>query len=164
MEVSESLVAKPRSHYTYRCKYCGFECRKKLIPGSSVPLTRKGSYGSEGSPTPETFADEIYEATTVGFVAATATVPAYLTDSLYLFGEKNFKSGMTLRVATTSGTNDGDYTIATGGVSRGVILLSDSDSLTTETAATAGTVTLSRVIYKPNESASGCPFCHSLNS
>jgi hypothetical protein len=163
MSVSESLVAKNREYYTYRCQYCGFECRKKLIPGSSVPITAQGSYGNEGTPTPETFADEIYEAATIAFVAATSIDPAYLTDSQYLFGEKNFKSGMTLRVETTSGTNDGDYTITTGGVSRGVILLSDSDSLTTETAATAGTVTLSQVIYKPSIT-SGCPLCGSRNS
>jgi hypothetical protein len=163
MAVTESLVAKPRTHYVYKCKYCGFENRKKQIAGSSVPLTRKGNYGNEGTPTPETFADEMYSATTIGFVAAISTDPAYLTDSMCLFGEKNFKSGMTLRVVTTSGTNDGDYTIASRGVTRGEILLSDSDSLTTETASTAGTVTLSRVIYSPKIS-SGCHLCGSLDS
>jgi len=161
MNLNESLVAKDRSFYTYRCKNCGWENRKKLISGSGVPVTRIGSYGSTGTPTPETFADEMYEATTIAFVAAAGSDPAYLTDSLYLFGEKNFNPEMTLRVETTSGTNDGDYTVDT--TSRGVILLDSSDSLTTESAATAGTVTLSKVIYKPAIS-SGCSFCGSLNS
>jgi hypothetical protein len=163
MEVSPVLTAKPREFYTYRCRYCGFECRSKNIPGSSVPLTKIGNYGSNATPTPETFADEMYEATTIAFVAAAGTTPAYLTDSAYLFSEKHFSSGMILRISTTSGTNDGDKTIADRGVSRNEILLSDSDSLTTETAATAGTVTISRVIYKPNINT-GCPNCGSLNS
>jgi hypothetical protein len=161
MSVSESLVAKNREYYTYRCKQCGFECRKKVIPGSSVPVTAKGNYGSEGTPTPESFADEIYEATTIGFVAAvTGVTPAYLTDSAYLFGVKNFKSGMTIRIAGST-SNDKDCTIATGGVSRGEILLSDSDSLTTEGAG--DTVTISQILYSPNI-VSGCPFCGSRNS
>jgi hypothetical protein len=63
----------------------------------------------------------------------------------------------------TSGTNDGDYTIADRGVSRGTILLDDDDSLTTESAATAGEVTISKNIYEPNIT-SGCPHCGSLNS
>jgi hypothetical protein len=156
-------MTQERSEYTYRCKNCGFECRKKHITGSSVPLTKIGNYGDKGTPTPITYADEMYEAITIAFTAATSTDPAYLTDSRCLFGEKNFKSGMTIRVSTTSGTNDGDYTIATRGVSRGTILLSTSDSLTTEDAATAGTVTISEVTYKPNVTT-GCPFCGSLNS
>jgi hypothetical protein len=105
----------------------------------------------------------MYEATTVGFVAASGSDPAYLTDSLNRFGEKAFSDGMTLKVETTSGTNDGTYTIGARAVTRGKIELSSSDSLTTETAATAGTVTLSRVIYLPTI-ASGCPLCGSLNS
>jgi len=163
MNISESLVAKDRDYYTYRCQYCGQECRKKQIPGSGVPITTSGNYGSEGTPTPETFADEMYEATTIGFVAAAGTSPAYLTDSAYLFGEKLFKSGMSIRVETTSGTNDGDYTIAARGVTRGEIQLVSTDSLTTETAASAGTVTISNVTYKPSIT-SGCPFCGSRNS
>jgi hypothetical protein len=105
----------------------------------------------------------MYEATTIAFVAAAGTDPAYLTDSLYLFGEKHFKTGMTIRVETTSGTNDGDYTIGTRGVTRGKIELASTDSLTTETAATAGTVTISQVLYQPNVT-SGCSLCGSLNS
>ena len=62
-----------------------------------------------------------------------------------------------------SGTNDGTYTIADRGVSRGTILLDEDDSLTTENAATAGEVTISKIIYQPNVTT-GCPFCGSLNS
>jgi len=106
----------------------------------------------------------LYVAATIGFVAIAGTAPAYLTDSAARFGEKQFKSEMLIRIVTSSGTNDGDYTIAARGVSRGEITLKSTDVLTTETAATAGTVTISRVIYKPNQSAGGCPSCHSLNS
>ena len=163
MSIDAVLTAKPRDFYTYRCKYCGFECRSKKIESSDVPATKRGSYGNNGTPTPTTFDDEMYEATTIAFVAASGDDPAYLTDSLCLFGEKGFSDGMTLKVETTSGTNDGTFTIGTRAVTRDKIELSDDDSLTTETAATAGTVTLSRVIYKPNIS-SGCPMCGSLAS
>ena len=131
--------------------------------GSSVPVTKTGNYGSNAVPTAESYADEMYEAVTISFTAASGDTPAYLSDSAKLFAEKHFHEGMTLRVETTSGTNDGDYTIADRGVSRDEILLSSTDSLTTEAAATAGTVTLSRVINQPNIST-GCPFCGSLAS
>lgn len=163
MELSESQFAKERTFYVGRCLVCGFEIRNKQILGSSVPITKTGSYGSNATPTPVTFADEMYEATSIAFVAAAGSNPAYLTDSGLLFGEKHFNGGMTIRVVTTSGTNDGDYTIADRGVTRGEILLSSSDSLTTESASTAGTTTISRVIYSPNIT-SGCPLCGSLNS
>jgi hypothetical protein len=161
--VPESQMAKERLHYTYRCRVCGFENVKTKIPSSSVPVTRTGSYGSNATPTPTAYADEMYEATTIAFVAAADPDPAYLTDSANLFGENHFSDGMTIRIGTTSGTNDGDVTIANRGVTRGKILLSSSDSLTTEDAATAGTVTLSRIIKQPSVS-SGCPLCGSLNS
>jgi hypothetical protein len=159
--VPETLALHERDYYTYKCRVCGFECRKKLIPGNSVPVTRKGDYGSEATPTPVEFADEMYEATSIAFVAAAGTTPANLTDSLYRFGDKHFSDGMTIRIETTSTTNDGDYTIADRGVTRGQILLSSTDSLTDEDASTAGTVTISRIIYKPNV-PSGCPLCGSL--
>lgn len=162
--ISENQIPRERTHYTYRCKYCGFENRRKIIHGSSVPVTQQGSYGTNATPTPATYADEMYEATTISFVAASGDTPAYLSDSEYRFGEKHFSDGMTIRVETTSGTNDGDYTIADRGVTRDKILLSSSDSLTDESAVTAGTVTLSRMIFKPNESAGACPLCHSKNS
>jgi hypothetical protein len=164
MDIPESQIAKDRRYYTYKCPTCGHELRKKAILGSAVPVTQTGNYGSDATPQPETFADEMYEATSISFVAAAGTTPAYLQDSAFLFGEKHFSDGMTIRVATTSGTNDGDYTIADRGVTRGEILLSSADSLTDEDASTAGTVTLSRVIYQPDESAGGCPLCHSRNT
>ena len=164
MELSESQIAKERSYYVYRCKICGWENRKRIIHGSSVPLTKTGNYGSNATPTPVTFADEMYVATTVSFVAAASPIPAYLADSANLFGEKGFHTGMTIRVACSlSDTNDGDFTITDGGVSRGEILLSTSDSLITQSAAEAGTVTLSRILYKPSITT-GCSFCGSLSS
>ena len=164
MELSESQIAKERTYYVTHCLVCGFEIRKKQILGSSVPITKTGNYGTNATPTPVTFADEMYVATTISFVAAASPTPAYLADSANLFGEKGFHTGMTIRVAcSASDTNDGDFTIADGGVSRGKILLSSSDSLTTQSAAEAGTVTISRMIYKPSIST-GCPFCGSLHS
>ena len=155
---------RDRKSFKYRCQICGWECTKEQIPGTNVPVTKLGNYGSKGTPTGETFADEICSATTIRFVAAAGSEPAYLADSTNLFGEKLFKSEMPIRVETTSGTNDGDYTIAARGVSRSEITLKSTDVLTTESAAIAGTVIISRVIYKPNQSAGGCPSCHSLNS
>jgi hypothetical protein len=149
--------------YVYRCKICRWECRKKQIPGSNVPVTKLGDYGSKGTPTGEAFYDELYKAATISFTAAAGSTPAYLSDSCNRLGEKQFKSEMPIRVETSSGTNDGEYTIAARGVSRDKILLSSSDSLTTETATTAGTVTISTKKYKPNYTR-GCPGCGSLNS
>jgi len=156
MTIPETQKAKGRDHYVYRCAYCGFENRKKIF-GSGVPITKQGSYGSDATPQPVAYADEMYEATTISFVEG---APDYLADSAYLFGEKHFHDGMTIRVAGST-SNDGDYTIATRGVSRGEILLSSSDSLTTESAG--DTITISRVIYQPSIT-SGCPFCGSRNS
>jgi len=158
-------TTKDRSDYVYRCSVCGFENRKKIIPGSrsSVPLTGKGNYGDNATPTPVAFADEMYKAVTIGFVAATDSAPAYLTDSACLFGEKHFTPYMKIRIVTDSGTNDGDYTIAERGVSRNEILLSSTDDLTTENAAAAGKAIISRILYKPNIT-SGCPNCGSLAS
>lgn len=160
----ETQRARNRSYYTSKCRCCGFEIRQKPINGSDVPVVKAGDYGSNATPQPVTYADEMYEATTIFFVAAIGSTPAYLSDSACQFAERHFTEGMTLRVATTSGTNDGDYTIADRGVTRGEILLGSSDSLTDENASTAGTVTLSRLIYQPDETAGGCPFCHSRNT
>jgi hypothetical protein len=152
-----------RTRYKFRCKICGFECTKEHIPGTNSPVTKLGDYGNKGTPEGEAFADEICRATTIRFVAAAGTTPAYLADSANLFGEKLLKSEMPIRISTTSGTNDGDYTIAARGVSRNEITLKSTDVLITESAATAGTVIISRIIYKPNITR-GCPSCGSLNS
>ena len=150
------MKVENRDYYTYKCRVCGQECRKKLIPGSSVPLTKKGVY-SDATPQPTAYADEMYEAGTISFDSTPC-----LEDSANKFGEKHFSDSMTIRVVTESGTNDGDYTISDRGVTRGKILV--DESLTDESAATAGTVTISRMIWKPDENVGGCPFCHSLNS
>lgn len=152
-----------RDYYTYRCSYCGFECVIKQIPGSDVPVTKLGNYGDSATPTPTEYADEMYEATTISFTAESGSTPAKISDSALLFGDKHFSSEMPIRVETESGTNDGDYTTAERGVDRGEIRLSSDDSLTTENAATAKTVTISRIISKPNIET-GCPMCGSLNS
>jgi hypothetical protein len=153
---------RPRTRYKYHCKVCGFTCVKERIPGVDVPVTKTGNYGSKGTPNGEVFYDQLYKATTIGFVAAAGTSPAYMTDSACLFGDKMLRSEMPVRIATSSGTNDGDYTIAARGVSRGEITFKSTDVLTTET--TAGTVTISAIKWKPNQEAGGCPSCYSLNS
>ncbi len=158
-KVSNLETVKDRTYYTYRCQVCGFENIKTKIPNTLITarsVTKLGSYGDNAAPTPVTFADEMYAATTISFSSAPK-----LSDSAYLFADKHFSPGMTIRVATTSGTNNGDYTISDRGVNRGEILV--KESLTDETAAAAGTVTISRIIYKPNITT-GCPFCGSLNS
>ena len=139
------------------------ECVSKKMAQSVVPVTKSGNYGDNATPTPTAYVDEFYSAITVSFTAKTGSDPAYLSDSLLGFADNHIQCNWAITIATTSGTNDGTYTIADRGVSRGTILLSSTDSLTTESAATAGTVTISKNIYKPNVT-SGCPFCGSLNS
>lgn len=123
--------------------------------------TKLGNYGSNATPTPTTYDDELYEAETISFVLEMGSgSPVYkIVDADYKFGEKHIQDHWTLIVETDSGTNDGTYTIASGGVSRGTIVV--SESLSTEPSP--GTVVLSRRIYKPNVTT-GCPFCGSLNS
>lgn len=157
-----------RSYYTYKCNYCGQECFSRGgLPSGQTP-TKLGDYGSECTPTPSNYDEELYETTTISFTAETASTLAYISDSAAKFADKHFQPGMTLVVSTTSGTNDGTYTINTdldyaGTVKADVLYLSSSDSLTTENAATAGTVTLSRRIKEPTI-GTGCSFCGSLNS
>lgn len=97
------------------------------------------------------------------FVAETSDTPAKIIDSANKFADKQFRNEQPIKIETTSGTNDGTYTIAARGVSRGTLTLSDDDSLTTENAATAGEVTISDVTYEPKVTT-GCPFCGSLNN
>jgi hypothetical protein len=139
------------------------ECVSKKMAQSSNPVTKSGNYGDNATPTPTSYVDEYYSAITVSFTAEAGSDPAYLTDYALAFADNHIQSNWSITIATTSGTNDGTYTIADRGVSRGTILLVSTDSLTTEDAATAGTVTISKNIYKPNV-VTGCSFCGSLNS
>lgn len=154
---------RKRTEDTYRCKICGFENVKKKMLQSNVNVTKLGNYGDNATPTPASYSDTVYTATTVSFTAASGDDPAYLSDSALGFADNHIRSSHAIAITTTSGTNDGSYTTAARGVSRGTITLSADDSLTTENAATAGTVTIKRVIYEPNVTT-GCPFCGSLNS
>ena len=139
------------------------ECFSKKMLQSRAPVTKLGNYGDNATPTPTAYSDEVYAAITVSFTAESGSDPAYLTDSQSRFADNHIQSNWSITIATTSGTNDGTYTIADRGVSRSTILLDDDDSLTTESAATAGTVTISINSYKPNVT-NGCSFCGSLNS
>jgi hypothetical protein len=157
------LRVPDRSESTYRCQVCNMECVSKNMEQSSNPVTKSGNYGDNATPTPTTYSDTVYTASTISFTAAAGDDPAYLSDSMLGFADNHIQSNWTIAVTATSGTNDDSYTIADRGVSRGTILLDDDDSLTTETAATAGEVIIKKVIYEPNIT-SGCPFCGSLNS
>jgi hypothetical protein len=148
---------------TYRCKYCNWLCTKRTVPELTRVKTKTGNYGSTGTPSPAAYTVEQYEATTISFVAETASTPAELNDSASLFTDKNFRSGQLIVVETTSGTNDGTYTLADQAVTRDTLLLDSDGSLSTESAATAGTVTISASIYEPSVTK-GCPFCGSMNS
>ena len=155
-----------RTDSTYRCQVCGMECVKTKMKQSADPVTKTGHYGDNATPTPASYEDEVYVATTVSFTAESGDDPAYLTDSALAFADNHLSSGWNISISTTSGTNDGSYTIAARGVSRGTVTLDpdlSEDSLTTENAATAGEVTINREIYEPNITT-GCPFCGSLNS
>lgn len=107
------------------------------------------------------YEDTLYTASSISFQAAAGSEPAKILDSDYKFAEKLIKAHQLIRIATDSGTNDRDCGIADRGVSRGEIRL-DID-LTTESAAAAGTVIISRLIDQPNIST-GCPLCGSMNS
>lgn len=156
---------KNRDHYTYRCQVCGFENVKKRIPHSSVPVTNLGDYGSNATPTPQAYTETnaMMSSRTISFAAASGSTPATISDSLNKFGESHFNGGMAINIVTDSGVNDGNYTIAAMGVLIGDLSLSSADSLTTETAAAAGLVTIYRRSYRPN-ATSGCPLCGTLNS
>lgn len=156
-------IPKRLGNLTYRCQYCGHECVEKTGLPSGLSPTKRGSYGAACTPTPAEYEEELYEASTISFTAATSTEAAQISDSALQFLEKHIISEMVISIETDSGTNDGTYTIASRGVTRSTISLSSSDDVTTESAATAGTVTINRVIYSPNVTG-GCGFCGSLNS
>jgi len=149
------------SEYQYRCKVCGTICIKKKTPWG-LSKTKLGHYG-DGTPATAACTETLYTASTLSFTAASGDDPATINDSQSRFADNCIREGMSITVATGSGTNDGDYTIATRGVSRGEIRLVSTDSLTTEDAATAGEVSITRNFYKPNVTR-GCPLCGSLNS
>ena len=111
----------------------------------------------------ETYVTAMYTATSIAFVAVNGSVPAKLTDASLRFADQHIQSNMFIQIVTTSGTNDGNYTIADRGVSRGELLLGSSYDLTDESAATAGSVIIKRILFQPNVTT-GCPFCGSLNS
>ena len=157
------LRVPDRTESTYRCQVCGMECVSKKMPQSWATVTKTGNYGDNATPTPTTYSDDVYTATTVSFTAESGDDPAYLSDSKLGFADNHIQSNWSIAIETTSGTNDGTFTIADRGVSRGTILLDDDDSLTTESAATAGEVVISKTIYVPNITT-GCSFCGSLNS
>uniref|UniRef100_A0A6H1ZKP4 Uncharacterized protein n=1 Tax=viral metagenome TaxID=1070528 RepID=A0A6H1ZKP4_9ZZZZ len=156
---------KNRDHYTYQCQVCGFENVKKRIPHSGVPVTKLGDYGSNATPTPQAYTETnaMMSSRTISFAAVSGSTPAKISDSRNQFGETHFKGGMPINITTESGVNDGNYTIAAMGVLIGDLSLSSTDSLTTETAAAAGLVTIYRRSYRPNVTT-GCPLCGSLNS
>lgn len=165
------MLRVPRiSELAYKCKICGFlNIKQKSIPqnpdrwGIARGVTQLGHY-SEGTPTPIQYDEEIYSATTISFTAASGSELAKINDSEHLLGSKGFGPGNTIVIASGSGTNDGAYTLAElGGVAEGSLSLKSGEDLTTEDAATAGTVTLSVRWYKPNITT-GCPFCGTLNS
>ena len=156
-------MVENRDYYVYHCKICGMECVKIRNPESSVPVTKLGNYGDNATPTPSQLAEILYTASTISFTIESGDDPAKISDSASKFTDSRFLSEMNIRIATTSGTNDGDYSIAARGVSKGEIRLSSDDSLTTENAATAGEVSISRLLYEPSVTT-GCSFCGSLNS
>lgn len=154
-----------------RCRICNFPVViRKGIPsnpehwGASRGITPTGSYNSEATPTPEAFNTELYESDTISFSAATATAPAKILDSEKKFVGKLFRPGETIVISHTDGSNNGTYTLAElGGVTSGELSLATGFDLTTQSAAIAGTVTISVRGFKPNVTT-GCPFCGSLNS
>lgn len=84
--------------------------------------------------------------TTIAFVDSN---PDTITDSGSGFVTAGFKIGQIIIVTTTSGTNDGVYTIAS--VTAGTITLIAANALTAENAATAGTVAIIASAIQPKD-------------
>jgi len=91
---------------------------------------------ADSSPLEQVDAASVSE-TTIAFVNSN---PDTITDSGSGFLTAGFEAGQIIVITTTSGTNDGTYTIAS--VAAGTITLIAANSLTTENAATAGTVAI----------------------
>jgi hypothetical protein len=158
-----------------------------LSGAAGVPITNLGNYGHNATPTPAQDTVTVYTTTSISFTAASGDVYAKLSDNLYRFTDKHIKPGWGITIVTESGTNDGSYTIADKGVNRGEIqitesnpsylmiagkyvkvngeyvIIGDSAGFATEPAATAGQVTIKKIIYVP-EVLTGCYFCGTLNS
>lgn len=81
--------------------------------------------------------------TTLAFVDGGASADT-ITDSANGFVTAGFEAGMTINVTTNSGTNDGQYTIAS--VAAGTLTLVSGDAVTTEDAATAGSSTITNYL------------------
>jgi hypothetical protein len=154
---------------------------------AGVSITNLGNYGNNATPAPAQDTVTVYTSTSLSFTAASGDVYAKLSDSMNRFTDKHIKPGWGITIVTESGTNNGSYTIADKGVNRSEISVTDDDpsylmiageyvmvngeyvivgdsvGFTTETAATAGQVTIKKIIYVP-EITTGCYFCGTLNS
>jgi hypothetical protein len=193
-------AVKNRSDYTYSCKICGLENfntqMEELAPAglsgsAGVPITVLGNYGHNATPTPTTDTVTVYTATSLSFASASGDVPAKISDSLYRFADKLIKPTWSITIETESGINDGSYTIADRGVTRGEISVDETgvmpnylmiagefviiageyvtigsaadSGFTTEPANSAGKLTIKKLIYVQNITT-GCAFCGSLAS
>ena len=107
------------------------------LTNPSVPFTFQFLITTSG--TPEQLAVK-RRATTIAFVENTASADT-ITDSASGFLVAGFQPGDQITITSTSGLNDGTYTI--GSVVAGTITLKATNDLTTESAAAAGTVRLS---------------------
>ena len=150
-------------YYTYRCHYCGFECVQRSGLPSGLPITQIGDYGANATPTPTAYIDLMYTANTISFTAGSGTTPDTISDSAKHFADYHIGGDMTIVTVSTSGLNDNTYTIASKGAKMASLTLQSTGSLTTESAAHAGTVSIYRVLYFVDQH-SGCPFCASKAS
>src|SRR3990167_1573590 len=104
----------------------------------NLPLNFTFQFNVTTSSTPEQLAAK-RRATTIAFSENTAD-PDTITDSGNGFLVAGFQPGDQITVVSTSGLNDGSYTI--GSVVAGTITLLARNDLTTEAAGAAGTVTI----------------------
>ncbi|MHC4525150.1 MAG: hypothetical protein ACYSU8_06410, partial [Planctomycetota bacterium] len=68
------------------------ECVSKKMEQSNVPVTKRGNYGDNATPTPTAYTDEVYSAITVSFTAESGSDPAYLTDAALGFADNHIQS------------------------------------------------------------------------
>ena len=105
---------------------------------SNLPIPFSFQFNVQTSGTPERLTVK-RRATTIAFSENTPDSDT-ITDSGNGFLVAGFQAGDQITVASTSGLNDGAYTI--GAVVAGTITLVARNDLTTETAGAAGTVTI----------------------